>query len=493
MTGRGTVAQEADRSGDGGVPLQRSLPGRSYTSEAEFARERDQVLLPGWFCVGRADGLTEPGCYLAADVCGESVIVTRTEDGGLAGYYNLCRHRGSRLVPRPLGCDPAAGPPTSGDSLAGPPPGGQPAAGPPPGAQPAAGPLGGQPAAGPLPGAQPAAGPPPGAQPAAGPLGGQPAAGPLPGAQPAAGPPPGAQPVGGPLTGGPVASGRFPGAVRCPYHAWTYGLDGTLRAAPFLPGLRKHRAALSLHRVDVATWGGFVFARLEPPAAPGPADSLEATLGEIPARVAAYPLAGLRTGARLRYDVAANWKVILENYNECYHCGPVHPELCELVPAFRRGGGDLDWAAGIPHRSGATTFTSTGTTRRAPFPGLSEAERTRHFGELVLPNLMLSLSADHVATFTLWPRSAGQTTVLCDFLFHPAELARPDFNPSDAAGFWDLVNRQDWSICEQVQDGMGSRRFSVGYLAPMEQPSADIGRYVAARLDASGPPGEPGS
>jgi glycine betaine catabolism A len=449
-----TVGAEAGMSGDDSVPLERSLPGSSYTSEAEFARERDQVLLPGWFCVGRADGLTEPGCYLAADVCGESIIVTRTEDGGLAGYYNLCRHRGSRLVPRPIGCEPAAGPPTSGESLAGPPPDGQPAPGLPPGGQ-------------------AVAGLPPGGQPAGLPLSGQAVAG-LP-------------------PGGPVGSGRFPGAVRCPYHAWTYGLDGTLRAAPFLPALRKHRAALSLHRVDVATWGGFVFARLEPPAGPGPADPLEVTLGEIPARVAAYPLADLRTGARLRYDVAANWKVILENYNECYHCGPVHPELCELVPAFRRGGGDVDWAAGIPHRSGATTFTSTGTTRRAPFPGLSEVERTRHFGELALPNLMLSLSADHVAVFTLWPCSAGRTTVLCDFLFHPAELARPDFDPSDAAGFWDLVNRQDWSICEQVQDGMGSRRFSVGYLAPMEQPSADIGRYVAARLDTSGPPREPGS
>jgi Rieske 2Fe-2S family protein len=383
------------------VPLQRSLPGPSYTSEAEFARERDRVLLTSWFCVGRADGLAEPGCYLAADVCGESIIVTRADDGGLAGYYNLCRHRGSRLVPRP-----------------------------------------------------------------------------------------GGQPSAGPSTAGPVASGRFPGSVRCPYHAWTYALDGTLRAAPFLPALREYRAALSLHRVEVAAWGGFVFARLEPPGR-GAEDSLEATLGEITARTAAYPLADLRSGAQLHYEVAANWKVILENYNECYHCGPVHPELCDLVPAFRRGGGDLDWAAGIPHRPGATTFTSTGTTRRAPFPGLPEAARTRHFGELVLPNLMLSLSADHVAAFTVWPRSAAATTVLCDFLFHPAELARPDFDPSDAVGFWDLVNRQDWSICEQVQDGMGSRRFSVGYLAPMEQPSADIGRYVAARLDMSGPaPGQ---
>ena len=107
---------------------------------------------------------------------------------------------------------------------------------------------------------------------------------------------------------------------------------------------------------------------------------------------------------------------------------------------------------------------------------------------------MLSLSADHVAAFTVWPQSAGHTTVVCDFLFHPAELARADFDPCDAAGFWDLVNRQDWSICEQVQDGMRSRRFSVGYLAPMEQPSADIGRYVTARLGRrqmkTGGPGE---
>ena len=202
----------------------------------------------------------------------------------------------------------------------------------------------------------------------------------------------------------------------------------------------------------------------------------------MPGRVAAYELAGLRTGARLRYAVAANWKVVLENYNECYHCGPVHPELCELVPDFARSGGDVDWEAGVPHRAGAYTFTATGTTTRLPFPGLSEIERTRHFGELVLPNLMISMSADHVAAFTVWPQSAGRTTIVCDFLFHQDEMARPDFDPSDAVSFWDLVNRQDWLICERVQDGMTSRRFTAGYLAPMEEPSADVGRYVAARL-----------
>jgi Rieske 2Fe-2S family protein len=95
---------------------------------------------------------------------------------------------------------------------------------------------------------------------------------------------------------------------------------------------------------------------------------------------------------------------------------------------------------------------------------------------------MLSLSADHVAAFTVWPVSAQLTTVICDFLFHPAEIAAAGFDPSDAVRLWDLVNRQDWAICEQVQDGMRSRRFSTGYLAPMEQPSADVGRYVVRRL-----------
>ena len=368
------------------VPLEPSLPRASYTDQAEFARERELVLFPSWFCIGRADSMPGPGDYVTADVAGESIIVVRQSEGTLSAFYNLCRHRGSRLVP-PVTSEQAA----------------------------------------------------------------------------------------------PGRTGCFAGSIRCPYHAWTYGLDGALRAAPFLPEVRAYRKLLSLHPADVADWGGFVFVRLEGVA--GEAGiPLADWLGEIPARIARYPLADLRVGRRVRYEVAANWKVILENYNECYHCGPVHPELCDLVPAFRRGGGDLDWDAGIPHRTGAYTFTLTGTTNRAPFPGLSQQDRERHRGELILPNLMLSLSADHVAAFTVWPVSAQVTTVICDFLFHPAEIAAPGFDPSDAVEFWDTVNKQDWAVCEQVQDGMRSRRFDVGYLAPMEQPSADVGRFVVDRM-----------
>jgi glycine betaine catabolism A len=403
------------------IPLERSLPGPSFTSEAEFAKEREAVLFADWFCVGREESLAGPGDYLTADVAGESILIVRGADrpgaprgqgesagqgtagvpGGqgdpgscLAGFYNLCRHRGSRLVP-------------------------------------------------------------------------------VASSQPA---------------GGRARSGCAGTAIRCPYHGWTYGLDGSLRAAPFLPELRRYRDRLGLHPVAATTWGGFVFARLD--AGRGDRRPLADQLNGADVRLAAYPLAELRSAHRIVYRITANWKVILENYNECYHCGPIHPQLCDLIPAFRHGGGgDLDWDAGIPHREGTYTFTLTGTTRRAPFPGLGESDRARHRGELILPNLMLSLSADHVAAFTVWPHDAGHTTVLCDFLFHPDEIARGDFDPSDAVEFWDLVNRQDWSICEQVQDGMSSRMFTAGYLAPMEQPSADVSRYVTRRLGAWRPPG----
>jgi Rieske 2Fe-2S family protein len=364
--------------------MQRTLEREAYLSEEHFGRERERIFFREWFAVGRGEDLPEAGCYLAVEVSGESVILVRDRTGAMHGFYNVCRHRGSRLV----------------------------------------------------------------------------------------------APEGERVCGHP---GRFGNTIRCPYHSWTYGLAGELRHAPFLTeedGIRK--GDLGLHPIDVETWGGFVFAHLTPS---DPHRSLGDSLDAIPDRLQRYPLAELRRAHRIEYDVAANWKVILENYNECYHCGPVHPELCEVIPAFKgQGGAGLDWNEGIPHREGAWTFTRSGTADRAPFPGLSEEERTRHKGELVYPNLMLSLSADHVAAFTLWPTSPGRTLIACDFLFHPDEMARPGFDPSDAVEFWDLVNRQDWEICERVQSGMSSRVWTHGYYAPMEDASLDIRRYVGDRL-----------
>ncbi len=273
-----------------------------------------------------------------------------------------------------------------------------------------------------------------------------------------------------------ATDGHVRSIIRCPYHGWAYGLDGGFRHAPWLDGLEPE--GFGLHEVALDMWGGFVFVHLDPQ----PQVTLAEQLGPVPDRCRNYPLSSLRRGARIVYDTGANWKLIAENYNECYHCGNVHPELCDLVPAFRQGGRDLEWERGIPHRDGAWTFTATGDTQRAPFPTLDEHERVRHKGELIYPNVLLSLSADHVVAFRLLPQATDGTTIICDFLFDPAEMERDGFDPSDAVDFWDVVNRQDWAICESVQRGMQSRSFTGGWFAPMEDDSLDISRWYRASM-----------
>jgi phenylpropionate dioxygenase-like ring-hydroxylating dioxygenase large terminal subunit len=360
--------------------MERTLHRDYYLSDRIFQQERDRIFHREWFCAGRVEDIAGVGDYAALEVAGESVIVVRTGEGRLMAHYNVCRHRGSRLV--------AEG-----------------------------------------------------------------------------------------------STGSFGGTIRCPYHSWTYNLDGELRTAPFLTPEECDKAELGLYPVGIDEWGGFLFLNLSPSETGARNYPLLTQLGSVPERLCRYPLADLRSAHRIGYEVAANWKVILENYNECYPCGPVHPELCRLVPAFKeRGGSQLDWDRGIPHREGAWTFTETGTSVRRAFTGLNDDEQVRHKGELIYPNFMISLSADHVTAYTVWPKDPGHTGIICDFLFHPQEIEQASFDPGDAVTFWDRVNRQDWSICEKVQRGMGSRVFQQGFYAPMESASLDIRRYVNEKL-----------
>jgi len=278
------------------------------------------------------------------------------------------------------------------------------------------------------------------------------------------------------LKGGLIAGKAFV----CPYHAWTYDLDGQLQGAPHINkdvGLDAEK--VRLHPVGCETWGGFVFLNLSPDTAP----PFSSVIADIAERYQRYPLESLVIGKTIEYEVNANWKVLCENYNECYHCGPVHPELCQIVPAFRENGGaNLDWERGVPHREGATTFTVSGTTHRKPFPGLNEDEINRHKGDLLYPNLFISLAADHIVVFILKAITADKTKIDCHFLFEEKEVKNPHFDPSDAVDFWHLVNRQDWAICERVQKGMTSRAHDFGVLSPMEDWNLDLRRYVKNRI-----------
>jgi Rieske 2Fe-2S family protein len=164
---------------------------------------------------------------------------------------------------------------------------------------------------------------------------------------------------------------------------------------------------------------------------PAGAAPLAAQLGPIPERIGRYPLSDLRIGHTIRYEVAANWKVICENYNECYHCAGVHPELCAVVPAFKdRGGANLDWARGIPHRSGAYTFTTSGTSARRAFPGLNADEQVRHKGELLYPTMRPSLYSSPRA-----PRAPTSSATSCSSRTSSANLSSTIPTPA-ASGTW---------------------------------------------------------
>ena len=275
-----------------------------------------------------------------------------------------------------------------------------------------------------------------------------------------------------------IKEGNFKRSIRCPYHSWTYDLNGKLLNAPHLD-IDKEDNEFHLKQIYLEDWGGFLFINVGKQG-----DSFTAHLHEIPKLLERYPLCDLKSEIKVTYEVNCNWKVILENYNECYHCAGVHPELCEIVPSFRKNGGsDLDWEKGVPHKKGANTFTMSGTTTRKPFPGLNKYEKERHFGQALYPNLLISLAMDHVAIFIIKPTTEKITEIEFRILFHSDEISNDDFDPSDTFELWDITNKQDWDICERVQRGMSSKGFEQGYYAEMEDENLNVKNYIETKLN----------
>jgi Rieske 2Fe-2S family protein len=257
-------------------------------------------------------------------------------------------------------------------------------------------------------------------------------------------------------------------AIRCPYHGWTYELDGRLKVAPRAGDITGFDpAAHSLSPARIAEWHGWVFAN-----AAGDAPPLADWLGDLEDRVRPYEPERLRVAAEKSYDVAANWKLVHENYHECYHCPNIHPELCRVSPhesgknvARVRGawiGGRMDL---MPN---SETMSLDGKSRGIPLRGLN-AEQKRHvdyFG--LVPNLFLSLHPDYVLTHRLEALAPGRVRIECEWLFPPEALAKPGFSPQYAFEFWDLTNLQDWRALESVERGVSSRGYRPGPLAQKE-------------------------
>jgi Rieske 2Fe-2S family protein len=282
-----------------------------------------------------------------------------------------------------------------------------------------------------------------------------------------------------------ATAGRFGETIQCPYHAWTYGLDGRLLATPSSDQLKGFdRADYPLLAIPTAVWEGCIFVNLSADAPP-----FETSHAPLIGRFTRFGIPALRVARRIDYDVAANWKLIVENYQECYHCAPIHPALTKLSPPTS---GEMDLYEG-PFLGGymvlspdAETMSMTGRTCGAPVGALPSDDVRRIYYYSLFPNTLLSLHHDYVMLHTLFPQAVDRTRVTCEWLFHPDSLDSARFTPEDGIAFWDMTNREDWHICEQSQLGVSSPAYRPGPYSARENLSAAFDHEVLRALGHSG-------
>ena len=263
----------------------------------------------------------------------------------------------------------------------------------------------------------------------------------------------------------PVGEARDTRFIRCPYHAWTYRLDGSLKTAPTFTN-PLDEADYSLVPIRVETWGGWAFVNVD-----GSAPALEEHVGNLNDLLGTYRAAGLAVAHQKNYLVAANWKVIVENFNECYHCTSIHPALCEVTPVG--SGADLEptglwWGGTMDLKAHVATRSIDGTTPQPPLPGLAGTALRKVLYVSLFPHLLISAHPDYVLVHRLTPLSPAETEVECAWLFPAGTVTDHDFDPAYAVDFWALTNREDWAVCEGVQRGTGNFGYRPGPLSSWE-------------------------
>jgi len=223
-------------------------------------------------------------------------------------------------------------------------------------------------------------------------------------------------------------------AIRCPYHAWTYSLDGRLLSQPEFEGVEDwDRSKVCLPQFQVEAWGPFVFVNLDPQAPP-----LAEVLGAIPGEIARIgcPLGELKSSCRRDYVIQCNWKVYIDNYLEGYHLPAAHPGLNRL----------LDYS-----QYRVETFR-TYSSQIAPMRDAVAAA----LYYWIFPNFMLNVYPDNLSSNIILPMGPDRTLTIFEWFGYGGEVAQA------AIDFSDEIQREDIRICESVQRGLRSRNYSQG-------------------------------
>jgi Rieske 2Fe-2S family protein len=276
----------------------------------------------------------------------------------------------------------------------------------------------------------------------------------------------------------PCGSTQQHGVIICPYHSWTYSLSGGLRAAAGFKGRPGFdQTAWGLTELPATEWHGLIF--IDGSGTAGPLSDYLQSLDEI---VAPYEPERLVLAGRHDYDSTANWKILSENYHECYHCPVIHPELCKVSPpkSGENYAAQGTWVGGwMELRDGMDTMSLDGASHGVPLRGLgAEGLRTVIYLH-VFPNVLLSLHPDYVMTHILRPVAADRTKIECTWAFAPEAVAQPGFDGGYAVEFWDITNRQDWGACESVQRGLSSEHSRPGPLSAEEDAVYEFVTMVA--------------
>ena len=283
-------------------------------------------------------------------------------------------------------------------------------------------------------------------------------------------------------------SGEGARSFQCPYHAWTYDLEGKLIAAPNLTKMPDiDRFDYGLRKVHVREWLGYVWVSL----AEEPQPFEETVIGDVRTRLGDieslehYGVEDLTLAKRITYDVKANWKLIIENFMECYHCATIHPELTEVLPEFADGlAAQFFVGHGAEFGEHIEGFTVDGSQGHERLPGVAADQDRRYYAVTVRPQVFLNMVPDHVIVHRMYPLAPDHTVVECDWLFLPG-VVEGGADLSKSVELFHRVNQQDFEACERCQAATNSRVYADGgVLVPSEHHIADFHSWVLDQLNA---------
>lgn len=290
-------------------------------------------------------------------------------------------------------------------------------------------------------------------------------------------------------------------ALVCPYHQWVYGLDGRLTNARLMgEGFDKDR--YRLRSAEVREVAGLIFVCLTPDESTPDFDHFYKA---IEPQLGSHGLEEAKVIVKHHYEVRANWKTLIENNRECYHCRVSHPEFCMSnydlgLPGDTRGDTgydalleseygrwrnlglspqDVSFPGGHPYRvsrlplkEGFITESLDGS-RVAPLMGSLKSSRVGSLRLITLPNFWGHANCDYAMTTRLAPVSAGTTKVEVSFLVHKDAVGDEDYDPDRVAHVWKATSEQDWELCENNYAGIKSLAYEPGPLSAVTESSVE--------------------